>query len=242
MTSTSFHARYDTFVGWLSSTIGQARHITRDGRLSAAANMSSWPRSQLPPSPTSRLHNVQRRRPLSSGSRPRDAPLRNEKTSGRASDVAQYLQRLSQLPPVPCRDDFVKLAAGWFNLTGNVAEVGVYKGKFAHKIITRWKGRYWGIDSWRFRGKEAVDDKNFKDEATNEANYESAKRRVAHAGLVAPPISAWSPFGRRQRRPWAQSPRCVPVRSGRQKGDAGSITLCPCGRKVCGRFFRLGVH
>ena len=70
-------------------------------------------------------------------------------------------------------------------MTGNVAEVGVYKGKFANKIVTRWKGRYWGIDSWGYRGPEAVDDKNFKEAATNEANFQAAKRRVARAGVVA---------------------------------------------------------
>jgi len=96
--------------------------------------------------------------------------------------ASEYLQRLATLPPIPCRDDFAQLAQQSFNLTGNAAEVGVFQGQFARKILSRWKGRYWGIDAWTFRGRETVDDKNFRDVATNEANFATARRRVEQGG------------------------------------------------------------
>ena len=59
-----------------------------------------------------------------------------------------YLQFLSQLEVVPCRDDLAKLAEKHLRLTGRAAEIGVNKGIFAQKNLGVWSGEYWAIDAW----------------------------------------------------------------------------------------------
>ena len=46
-------------------------------------------------------------------------------------DALTYSRTLSQLAPVPCRDDFAKMAQTHFVSTGRAAEIGVYRGDFA---------------------------------------------------------------------------------------------------------------
>lgn len=54
------------------------------------------------------------------------------------------------VPPIPCRDDFAIVAQKLFNITGNAAEIGVYKGEFAAKNLRNWKHNYFMIDKWSY--------------------------------------------------------------------------------------------
>ena len=70
--------------------------------------------------------------------------------SGDANNNAarDYLHRISTLTPVPCRDDFAKMAQTHFNVNGRAAEIGVYRGEFAEKNLRHWRGEYHMIDAW----------------------------------------------------------------------------------------------
>jgi len=67
---------------------------------------------------------------------------------GKNGGLKQHLQFLSQLNPVPCRDDLATMAQRYFNVTGRAAEVGVNAGIFAQKNLDAWTGEYWAIDAW----------------------------------------------------------------------------------------------
>ena len=91
-----------------------------------------------------------------------------------------FLNFTTSFAPVPCRNDLAVLAERHFRGTGNAAEIGVYRGDFAHKNLQEWKGRYWVIDAWQFRD-DGSQDKNFPDEASNRQNYEATKNNIAFA-------------------------------------------------------------
>ena len=95
--------------------------------------------------------------------------------------LRSYLALASSLAPIPCRDDFAAAAEAHFHKLGTAAEVGVFQGQFAGKNLKKWTGRYWAIDAWRHRPGDPWD-KNFKDPAKNDANYEAARQATAHAG------------------------------------------------------------
>jgi hypothetical protein len=99
-----------------------------------------------------------------------------------------HLRHEASLPQVPCRFDFAKFAAKYFNCTGNAAEIGVYRGNFSAHNLMFWKGAYYAIDYWNYRpwdaphGSHSANDKNFKKQADNDDNYETAKQAMAYAG------------------------------------------------------------
>ena len=77
------------------------------------------------------------------------------------------------VPPIPCRDDFAKVAAELFPSDASIAvEIGVYRGDFAANNLKHWKGKYVMVDAWRWRSSDPGD-KNFADDETNYANYQA---------------------------------------------------------------------
>ncbi len=107
-----------------------------------------------------------------------------------------YLQFLSQLEVVPCRDDLAKLAEKHLRLTGRAAEIGVNKGIFAQKNLGVWSGEYWAIDAWSI-GSNTV---NLADPAhprtdidrIDHAMYNQAKSRISPFGARAKMKRAFS--------------------------------------------------
>lgn len=93
----------------------------------------------------------------------------------------QHLHNLSVLTPVPCRDDFAAMAQSHFNVTGRAAEVGVFQGEFARRNLQKWKGQYYAIDAWTWRPNDPAD-KNYPDEADNNAHFRAAQKNLRFAG------------------------------------------------------------
>ncbi len=90
----------------------------------------------------------------------------------RAVSAAQeHLDFLSTLPPVPCREDLAILAQAHFVQTGKAVEIGVYQGMFSHHNLLHWQGEYYAVDAWSFRPGDPPD-KNFRDAAINDRNYD----------------------------------------------------------------------
>lgn len=93
-----------------------------------------------------------------------------------------------EIPPIPCRDDFAKIAEEYFNMTGNAAEIGVFAGEFAQKNVLHWSGQYYMIDAWQYRLHDAAKgpagmDKNFREDSENQEHMARAREVVtAHAG------------------------------------------------------------
>jgi len=83
--------------------------------------------------------------------------------------------------PVPCRDDFAIVAQQSFVKTGKAAEIGVFQGNFSKKNLHHWKGQYYMIDAWSHRPSD-VGDKNFKNDAINNANMKAAMDNTKFAG------------------------------------------------------------
>ena len=59
--------------------------------------------------------------------------------------------------------------------TGNAAEIGVYKGHFSAENLMHWPGNfsylYYMVDAWSFRPNDDPNDKNFRDDASNDKKY-----------------------------------------------------------------------
>ena len=89
------------------------------------------------------------------------------------------------VPPIPCRDDLAIVAQQYFSVLGRAVEVGVYQGKFARHNLQHWLGEYAAVDTWNYRNDTTDDDKNYKDQKTNDANYERARFNIARAGRRA---------------------------------------------------------
>jgi len=89
------------------------------------------------------------------------------------------------VPPIPCRDDLAMVAQQYFSVLGRAVEVGVYQGKFSRHNLEHWLGEYAAVDTWNYRNDTSDNDKNFKDQKTNDANYELTRRNIAHAGRRA---------------------------------------------------------
>lgn len=97
--------------------------------------------------------------------------------------LERHLAFMSTLPPVPCRDDLANFAQTHFNQTGRACEVGVYQGLSSERFLQSWRGEYFAIDAWDWRPQDAKShagmDKNYKNPATNQANYDKARERLA---------------------------------------------------------------
>jgi hypothetical protein len=69
-------------------------------------------------------------------------------------------------------------------LTGQAAEVGVFRGHFARHNLELWHGKtYYLIDAWAFRANDTLDgkvsrDKNSLSAADHDVNYGIARARV----------------------------------------------------------------
>jgi hypothetical protein len=55
---------------------------------------------------------------------------------------------MSNLAPIPCREDLIHAAQQKFYSLGNAVEVGVYKGDFAAHNLKIWTGHYYLVDPW----------------------------------------------------------------------------------------------
>ena len=88
------------------------------------------------------------------------------------------LDLLAELPPLPCGEHLSTLAEEHFRETGNAVEIGVYRGGFAKWNLQHWTGRYYAVDAWAYRPNDG-NDKNFRDQATNHANYDLALNATA---------------------------------------------------------------
>ena len=88
-----------------------------------------------------------------------------------------HLHFLSQLAPVPCREDVPLMAERHFHRTGNAVEVGVYRGGFSKHALSLWSGRYWMVDAWSHR-KDGSNDKNRPEPEWHQQNFDLARRAV----------------------------------------------------------------
>ena len=59
-----------------------------------------------------------------------------------------------RLPPLPCRDDFAKVAENYFHRLGRAVEVGVFRGVFSRHNLRSWSGEYTMVDYWAIRKNE----------------------------------------------------------------------------------------
>lgn len=81
------------------------------------------------------------------------------------------------------RGDLVRVA-NQLGLTGNAAEVGVFRGHFARHNLESWHGkRYFLVDAWSYRLNDTLNgrvsaDKNSPVQAHNDHNLKTAKFRV----------------------------------------------------------------
>lgn len=73
------------------------------------------------------------------------------------------------------------MAQKHFLQTGRAAEIGVYRGEFAAKNLQRWKGDYYAVDAWAWRPGDPGD-KNYQEDAANDANMNATRTAVAFAG------------------------------------------------------------
>ena len=110
--------------------------------------------------------------------------------------LKEHLRLLSQLNPVPCRDDLAQMAQTHLNLTGRAAEVGVNRGLFAQKNLRIWTGEYWAIDAWSL-GSNSIDQSNYRHPKTKIENvdhvmYNQAAERIAPFGTRAHMMRAFS--------------------------------------------------
>ena len=64
------------------------------------------------------------------------------------SPLREHMNFLSNLAPIPCRDDLAAAAEKHFKKTGNAAEIGVRRGVFAAHNLAEWTGNYWAVDAW----------------------------------------------------------------------------------------------
>ena len=97
---------------------------------------------------------------------------------GSRGNATSHLNFLSRLPPVPCREDLAQFAERYFARTRNAAEIGVFQGHFSQHNLKYWKGTYVAIDAWDFRPGDP-EDKNFRDRATNERNFDLFRSKTA---------------------------------------------------------------
>jgi len=109
--------------------------------------------------------------------------------SNETGNLKGYLQLLSQLEAVPCRDDFAKLAEKHLRVTGRAAEIGVNQGIFAEKNLNVWSGEYWAIDAWSI-GSNTVNPNDPTHPQTNidridQAMYNRAKSKISPFGARA---------------------------------------------------------
>lgn len=82
-------------------------------------------------------------------------------------DPLEAVPRTIRIPPVPCREDLVRVAEMKFRVLGRAVEVGVYKGVFAKHNIRQWGGDYWCVDAW---GKRPEQNGTARDPALHSTN------------------------------------------------------------------------
>lgn len=95
------------------------------------------------------------------------------------------------VPPIPCRDDFARVAQAYFFKSGMAVEVGTFRGGFAVKSLRDWRGHYYMLDTWSYR-PEGDTDKNFRDD---DENWDNLFQCLAIAILHKPRVHLMQGYG-----------------------------------------------